>query len=134
MAKLWWYTQTEEHLAGSAATREDAIQAGKDHFCGETFMICEGERFKYAVPSFDAWFAEAFDDANADYAGEDEYPSAAWDDAAYKTLVSEMEAVANKWIDANGYRDATAIDCGPYETIPETVEAGVDEIREKARG
>ncbi len=113
----WWYTQDGEHLHGFAESREAAIEKGTAYYCGEPFMICEGTHFKNQVPDFDGWFAEAFDDANADYAGEDNYPSADWSDEHYKALIAKLEAVTNEWLDEHGYRNAWAIDCGPYERI-----------------
>ena len=116
--KLWWYTQGEENLHGCADTRDEAIAKGSSYFCGEPFLICEGAHFNNVVPVFDIdRIAENFDDANADYSGEDEGPSAAWSDEACRELEDALTAVMDAWLDKHGYRKAWAIDCGPYERI-----------------
>lgn len=117
----WWFTQHEEHLHGSATSRAEAIEKGTAYYCGEPFMICEGTHFKNQVPNFEDWFAEAFDDANADYAGEDNNPAEVFSDEHYKALIAKLETVANEWLDAHGYRNAWAVDCGPYEKIDPSV-------------
>ena len=130
----WWYTQHEEHLHGYAPTREECIAKGTAYYCGEPFMICEGTHFKNQVPDFDSWFAEAFDDANADYACEDEGPATSWSDDHYKALIAKLEAVANEWLDEHGYRNAYAIDTGPYEQIDPALLAERSKSGEEARG
>lgn len=114
----WWYTQNEERLDGSRETREEAIATGTHEYCGEPFLIAFGERFKYQALHFDIdRIAEDFDDANCDYSCEDEYPSTVWSDESCRELESALTATMDAWLDKHGYRDASAIDVGPYERI-----------------
>lgn len=118
--KTWWHTQNEEYLNGPCETRDAAIAAGIYEFCGEPFLVCEGKRFKYQPPSFDAcWLAEQFDDANCEYGPEDEGPSAAWSDDACRELENALEATFREWLERHRYDDAWAIDASLYERITE---------------
>ncbi|SKB26832.1 hypothetical protein [Sphingopyxis flava] len=127
----WWHTQNEEYLHSRSDTREQAIDAGIAEYCGEPFLICQGERFKYQALHFDIdRIAEDFDDANYEYGPEDEGPSAAWGDEACRELERELTATMEAWLDRHGYRDAWAIDVRGYETI----DAQAIEARRAATG
>ena len=117
--KLWWYTQDEEHLHGSAHSRDEAIAKGLIEYGGEPFMICQGDHFRNQAPLIDIdTLAEWFDDANSDYMDEDgESGSAQWSKEACRDLEVMITAAFEAWIDKHGYRKAWAIDCGDYEKI-----------------
>lgn len=114
----WWFTRDEELLWGSVATREEAIAAGTRDFDGEPFFICHGGHFRNRCNIFETdWIADRFDDANADYAGEDGNPSEDWKAEHCRELESELDAVMKAWAERHGYDKAWAIDASPSELI-----------------
>lgn len=116
----WWHAVSEdsEFLYGPHDTREAAVAAGRVEYGGEAFAVCEGERFKNRHDIFDDdYLADRFNDANEDYAGE-ENASEKWEQPQINELVRELEQVFSAWLDRHGYRDAYSIDVRSYETIP----------------
>ena len=121
--KPWWFTQDEEHLHGSRPTREEAIAAGTHEYGGDPFLICQGGHFRNQAPHIDIdYLAEAFDDANNEYSGEDsdQGTAAEWSDESCRDLETMITAAFDAWLDKHDYRKAWAIDCGPYEKITPT--------------
>lgn len=113
----WWHTRDEEHLWGSAKTRDEAIDQGIDEYGGEPFFICQGAHFRNRTDIFSAdYVADMFDDANEEYAGE-ENASEAWKTEHMRELEDELNAVMAAWVERHGYHKAWAIDAGPSERI-----------------
>ena len=117
--KLWWFTQDEEHLHGSAHSHDEAISKGIVEYCGHPFMVCQGDHFRNQAPHIDAGdWAERFDEVNSKYMHEDgDSGSVQWSAEACRDLETMMTATFDAWIDKHDYRKAWAIDCGAYECI-----------------
>ncbi len=115
---MWWFTQNDDRLDGHRPTRAEAIAAGTHEYCGDPFLIGEGDHFKYQAPAFDIdRIAEDFDDANCDYGPEDDGPSFKWTDEACRELEAALGAAFDAWLDKHDYRKAWMIDIREFESI-----------------
>lgn len=113
----WWHTRDEEHLWGGEASRQAAIDAGINDYDGEPFYICQGKHFRHRTDIFDGGqIADTFDDANDEYAG-DENPSSDWKAEHIAELEAELNAAMAAWVARHGYEKAWGIDAGPSERV-----------------
>lgn len=116
----WFCAQSEEHLCCESDTREEAIDRGREHYCGDAFLVVKGEIQDYSTRLHFHQIIESLECNNEDLMGED-------GDFIVDSRVKErdledmVEAAIKEWATKHNIslRAWALANIGEFETIPE---------------
>lgn len=117
----WWAGTSDEfmNIGGPFATREEAIEAGRDHQCGDPFWIVEARLAVWSPPSAAAAMDEMADSSDELFY-DDGFPGFDGGREAEKAAEADLQSVLNEWFARHQHilPTPTAFDgCSKAETI-----------------